>query len=67
MTLRGTLNKNWVEVLGKCVENMNNTQVKKIGYLKGTKIKPIQNFQKGFEKLMSLNLQRPADKNDNKH
>jgi hypothetical protein len=23
---------------------------KKIGYLKGTKIKPIQNFQKGFEK-----------------
>ena len=38
MTLRGTLNKNWIEVLGKCVENMNNTQVKKIGYLKPNQI-----------------------------
>ena len=34
MTLRGTLNQNWVIVLGRVVENLNNTPIKKLGYLK---------------------------------
>jgi hypothetical protein len=32
-TLRGTLNKNWVLALEKVVTDMNNTQLKRIGYL----------------------------------
>ena len=33
LTLRGTLNKNWVEVLEKVVTDMNNTPIKKLGFL----------------------------------
>ena len=34
MTLRGTLNQNWVDVLENVVDNLNNTPIKKLGYLK---------------------------------
>ena len=37
-TLRGTLNKNWVVALEKVVNDMNNTELKKIGYLKPNQI-----------------------------
>ena len=38
MTLRGTLNKNWVEVLEKVVNDMNNTPIKKLGFLKPNQV-----------------------------
>ena len=34
MTLRGTLNQNWVQTLERVVINLNNTPIKKLGYLK---------------------------------
>ena len=34
LTLRGTLNQNWIEVLETVVNNLNNTPIKKLGYLK---------------------------------
>ena len=34
MTLRGTLNQNWVESLEKIVSSMNNTQIKRLGFLR---------------------------------
>ena len=34
MTLRGTLNQNWVESLEKIVLSMNNTPIKRLGFLK---------------------------------
>ena len=34
MTLRGTLNQNWVALLENVVDNLNNTPIKKLGYLK---------------------------------
>ena len=33
MTLRGTLNQNWVEALENVVNNLNNTPIKKLGFL----------------------------------
>ena len=39
MTLRGTLNQNWVQVLEQVVINLNNTPIKKLGYLKPNMIK----------------------------
>ena len=34
MTLRGTLNQNWVESLEKIVSSMNNTQIKRLGFFR---------------------------------
>ena len=34
MTLRGTLNQNWVQTLERVVINLNNTPIEKLGYLK---------------------------------
>ena len=38
MTLRGTLNKNWVEVLEHIVTDMNNTPLKRLGFLKPSQV-----------------------------
>ena len=38
MTLRGTLNQNWVEVLEKIVTDMNSTPLKKLGFLRPNQI-----------------------------
>ena len=38
MTLRGTLNQNWVEVLEKIVNDMNNTPIKRLGFLRPNQI-----------------------------
>ena len=38
MTLRGTLNQNWVQVLEKIVIDMNNTPIRKLGFLKPNQI-----------------------------
>ena len=37
-TLRGTLNQNWVDVLGKIVNDMNNTPILRLGYLRPNQI-----------------------------
>ena len=38
MTLRGTLNQNWVDTLGKIVNDMNDTPIQRLGYLKPNQI-----------------------------
>ena len=57
MTLRGTLNQNWVNVLENVVDNLNNTPLKKLGYLKPNMVKneadsvTVVNAQKEFGSL----------------
>ena len=52
MTLRGTLNQNWVESLVKIVNDMNNTSIERLGYLRPNQINSeidsvfVQNAQK---------------------
>jgi hypothetical protein len=55
LTLRGTLNKNWVGVLEKVVNDMNNTPIKRLGYLKPKQINSeidsvfVKNAQKSYK------------------
>ena len=63
MTLRGTLNKNWVIVLEQIVNDMNNTPIKKLGFLKPNQINSeidsvfVQNAQN------KLNIKKYKDDN----
>lgn len=63
MTLRGTLSKNWIEALEKIVIDMNNTPIKKLGFLRPNQINSeidsafVQDAQK------KLNITRYKDTN----
>ena len=58
MTLRGTLNQNWVEVLGKIVNDMNNTPSHRLGFLRPNQINSEIDsvFVKNAQKDINLNL-----------
>lgn len=56
--LRGTLNKNWPEVLEKVVEDYNNTPLKKIGYLKPNDILSKFDSKKVRDALQSNNIEK---------
>jgi hypothetical protein len=57
-TLRGTLNKNWVNALEKVVQDMNNTPVKRLGYLKPNQINSEIDsvFVKNAQKNHNINI-----------
>lgn len=54
--LRGTLNKNWPEVLAKIIDDYNNTPLKKIGYLKPNDISSKFDSKKVRDALTEHNL-----------
>ena len=58
MTLRGTLNQNWVEVLAKIVNDMNNTPIKRLGFLTPNQINSEIDsvFVKNAQKNINLDI-----------
>lgn len=55
--MRGTLDKNWPELLNKVVNDYNNTPLKKIGYLKPNDINSVFDSPKVRNALKSHNLE----------
>lgn len=61
--LRGTLNKDWPSVVGKVVDDYNNTPLKKIGFLKPIDINTKFDSKKVREALKSHNLELKDEPN----